>query len=520
HARSFACQEKTKNTMLLAKAASLQALCLAFAGGGASAAPTLPHPPLSVIRGALLTTAGETFRHQGEFKAAVEWHEARLDDARPAPYLACASPDSDRGGSGATLSHVLGAGAIGGRVVASSAEHGVCVVATATPGEAESVFQGQQAFSSWVAFPSALKLAPGLLHHPHEGRDGGGGDGRLRTTHGERLRRPKDRKGGSRDNGNGGNGAGGSRGNGGSSSGSGSGGGSGSGSGDNIGGGPSGVTGLTVELAPGVLAATNRRGSGGGGWYASSGELTDEWREELMSESLDVHGKSFWSSGWSTKLPEEAAAEGAGDSSGGGPGEVLAREWTRAADVLRGLGGTEGGPTIGDVCSWDGLVVVHTDDDLLTMKGMDHLLPEGRGAGGNEGPEADELQVACFMALLSFLASRPEVLRVSPARAIKLLNAAAYHNVQSANLTESPMTDAGLDGTGEVIQIVDTGLDVNSCFFVDEDGGEGVAHGYYFEEIGVEASALSSWFTSWDFNLQIARVFTGGDFNFDLSRRK
>ncbi|CAN0570791.1 unnamed protein product, partial [Ectocarpus sp. 12 AP-2014] len=78
---------------------------------------------------------------------------------------------------------------------------------------------------------------------------------------------------------------------------------------------------------------------------------------------------------------------------------------------------------------------------------MDHLLPEGRGAGGNEGPEADELQVACFMALLSFLASRPEVLRVSPARAIKLLNAAAYHNVQSANLTESPMTDAGLDGT-------------------------------------------------------------------------
>ncbi|CBJ33955.1 conserved unknown protein [Ectocarpus siliculosus] len=239
-----------------------------------------------------------------------------------------------------------------------------------------------------------------------------------------------------------------------------------------------------------------------------------------MSESLDVHGKSFWSSGWSAKLLDEAAAEGAGDSLGGGPGEVLAREWTRAADVLRGLGGAEGGPTIGDVCSWDGLVVVHTDDDLLTMKGMDHLLPEGRGAGGNEGPEADELQVACFMALLSFLASRPEVLRVSPARAIKLLNAAAYHNVQSANLTESPMTDAGLDGTGEVIQIVDTGLDVNSCFFVDEDGGEGVAHGHYFEEIGVEASALSSWFTSWDFNLQIARVFTGGDFNFDLSRRK
>ncbi|CAM9989506.1 unnamed protein product, partial [Ectocarpus sp. 8 AP-2014] len=125
-------------------------------------------------------------------------------DDRPAPYLACASPDSsDRSGGGATLSHVLGAGAIGGRVVASSAEHGVCVVATATPGQAESVFQGQQAFSSWAAFPSALKLAPGLLDHPQDGRDGGG-DGRLRTTHGERLRRPKDRKGGSGGDGSGG----------------------------------------------------------------------------------------------------------------------------------------------------------------------------------------------------------------------------------------------------------------------------------------------------------------------------
>lgn len=89
---------------------------------------------------------------------------------------------------------------------------------------------------------------------------------------------------------------------------------------------------------------------------------------------------------------------------------------------------------------------------------MDHLLPEGRGAGGNEGAEADELQVACFMALLSFLASRPEVLRVSPARAMKLLNAAAYHNVQSATLTESPLTDAGLDGTGEVIQVRPAGV--------------------------------------------------------------
>ncbi|CAM9659673.1 unnamed protein product, partial [Hapterophycus canaliculatus] len=156
--------------------------------------------------------------------------------------------------------------------------------------------------------------------------------------------------------------------------------------------------------------------------------------------------------------------------------------------------------------------------------GINHLLPGGRGAGGNEGEEADELQVACFMGLLSFLASRPEVVRISAAREAKLLNAAAYRNLQSATLTETPMTDSGLDGTGEVIQVVDTGLDYNSCYFVDEDGEE-VAHGHYFEEaslrfLGVEADALSSWYPTFDYNPQLAQVFTGGDFNFDLGRRK
>ena len=72
--------------------------------------------------------------------------------------------------------------------------------------------------------------------------------------------------------------------------------------------------------------------------------------------------------------------------------------------------------------------------------------------GGTEGPEADELQVACFMGLLSYLAARPEVLHVSAARKIKTLNAAAFANVQSATLTKTPLTDSGLDGSGEVIQ--------------------------------------------------------------------
>lgn len=61
--------------------------------------------------------------------------------------------------------------------------------------------------------------------------------------------------------------------------------------------------------------------------------------------------------------------------------------------------------------------------------------------------------MACFMGLASFLASRPEVLRVAPRYAQRLLNASARAIINSATATDTPLTDAGLDGTGQVIQV-------------------------------------------------------------------
>lgn len=85
---------------------------------------------------------------------------------------------------------------------------------------------------------------------------------------------------------------------------------------------------------------------------------------------------------------------------------------------------------------------------------LDHLLHSGRGAGGrSDGGEAAELHIACFMGFVSFLASKPEVLRVAPRQSQALLNAAARANIQSATVTDTPLTDAGLDGTGQVVQV-------------------------------------------------------------------
>ena len=61
--------------------------------------------------------------------------------------------------------------------------------------------------------------------------------------------------------------------------------------------------------------------------------------------------------------------------------------------------------------------------------------------------------MACFMGFVSVPAGRPEVLRVTPRHQTRLLNAAARANIQLATVTSTPLTDAGLDGTGEVIQV-------------------------------------------------------------------
>ena len=57
------------------------------------------------------------------------------------------------------------------------------------------------------------------------------------------------------------------------------------------------------------------------------------------------------------------------------------------------------------------------------------------------------------------------------------------------------------------LQVIDTGLDETSCFFVDEDGEE-IAHGHYFEELGFANGS------------DVYAPFTGGDFSYDLNRRK
>lgn len=114
-----------------------------------------------------------------------------------------------------------------------SSEHGACFIATASHAQARVVAADHDRFGleSLAPFPSAMKLAPGLLEHPQDNRSG-----RLSASHGASMR---------------------------------------------IG----NVDGLTVELSPGTLAAHSFEAK----------PFVKDLLEDLMSESLDLHSTNFWS---------------------------------------------------------------------------------------------------------------------------------------------------------------------------------------------------------------------------------
>ncbi|CAM9317023.1 unnamed protein product [Discosporangium mesarthrocarpum] len=251
------------------------------------------------------------------------------------------------------------------------------------------------------------------------------------------------------------------------------------------------VLGLNVKVAPGHQSA-----------------IVD-WRADWDSADLKLQPLNFWSDpdwlddqGWNDAHPR---------------GSARSKEWTRAAELVHNLSVAEG-TTVGQSCGWDNVLLMQMDDDRVIMTaGLDHLLlPEETEwtpaiAKLEALGDKKEMKVACLMTLLSYLASRPEVVRISSQQKMKVLNAVATAVVESATITNKPITQAGLDGAGEIIQasrgctIVDTGLDETSCFFADEDGVE-VEHGYFYEEILESGGEIL--------------VLPGDFFPYDLSRRK
>ena len=144
-------------------------------------------PSLSLFERALRTTAIHDFDgHDPAYQAAVHWDRQRLRDKfshQRAPYLACAEYGEGRKAM-KRLKEFLSPEAI--RPASNTVETGTCFIVTASNEHATSISAHQKEFwlSSVGPFPSALKLAPGLLDHNNDGIP----SERLTTTHGKRMR--------------------------------------------------------------------------------------------------------------------------------------------------------------------------------------------------------------------------------------------------------------------------------------------------------------------------------------------
>lgn len=237
-----------------ANALFARVLLLASSMSVSSASTTsVPYPSLPLVESALLTTAKFDFNgHQAAFDAAAHWSGERLraSSDRRGSHLVCAEYTLGREVA-FRLQELFSPTAV--RPACYSSTHGACFFVTASHSQVEAMSAADPALVSAGPFPSALKIAPGLLDHGDSTEPGAGdGLGRLSTTYGVSMRIQD-------------------------------------------------VDGLNVELSPGTLPAH----------AAEAGTFISDLLEDLMSESMDLHASNVWSDPSMLDGEHRATPEGA-----------------------------------------------------------------------------------------------------------------------------------------------------------------------------------------------------------------
>mmetsp|Transcript_36292 Transcript_36292/g.86501 ORF Transcript_36292/g.86501 Transcript_36292/m.86501 type:complete len:936 (-) Transcript_36292:74-2881(-) len=83
---------------------------------------------------------------------------------------------------------------------------------------------------------------------------------------------------------------------------------------------------------------------------------------------------------------------------------------------------------------------------------------------------ASEYDAGCLMTLSLAIANHPDVCTVELRERFKTANHIARWLTQSEVQDSTPFLDAGIDGSGQVVAISDTGVDLDHCYFRDGGG--------------------------------------------------
>ncbi|KAF5838502.1 peptidase S8/S53 domain-containing protein, partial [Dunaliella salina] len=144
--------------------------------------------------------------------------------------------------------------------------------------------------------------------------------------------------------------------------------------------------------------------------------------------------------------------------------------------------------------------------DVLSVGGEDPCAPKFEPAG-MFGMLPLTLCLKHFPAAASWLAEQGNVLYVEAAHSIIFENLQSASAMQTSALQEPlpqsppnnaehfPLWAAGLDGTGQIVGVADTGLDMDSCFFWDSD-----FQGYDDRQVKTTRTESGNEFRYWDGN--------------------
>ena len=99
--------------------------------------------------------------------------------------------------------------------------------------------------------------------------------------------------------------------------------------------------------------------------------------------------------------------------------------------------------------------VIRLSDDTF----MFHL---GKGTTGNEHSSSNKVCVDEFFDLLT---DNSNVCSIEPLQPPEIQNSYAQWIVQSNVENSLPFFDVSIDGSGQVVQVSDSGLDVDNCYF-------------------------------------------------------
>jgi hypothetical protein len=111
---------------------------------------------------------------------------------------------------------------------------------------------------------------------------------------------------------------------------------------------------------------------------------------------------------------------------------------------------------------------IMNDAGLSSPAGAEH---KAHAVRARRGRDARRLAGACFAELIAVLSAEALVTRVALSRPMRTLNSLARQITQLGTLGTEPFTALGLDGTGVVVGISDTGIDETSCYFRDKTHG-------------------------------------------------